>query len=138
MCPKRVLCGKKRLTISVCEAIMKWNVGASCQKSLFEKLGLQATPLLYQSIQLVNKKRVRDAARKVSKKYLDRRKKLRSQRKNKTSQVSYHPGAFSVHRKPDIPVSLSNESLPNNKNVEIPLTFISVECIQNVVITVPK
>ena len=46
MCPKRVLCSKKeRLTILICEAIMKLNVGVSYQKALLGNLCNEATPL---------------------------------------------------------------------------------------------
>ena len=34
-CVQNVLYSKERLTLLICEAIMKWNVGASYQKPLF-------------------------------------------------------------------------------------------------------
>ena len=94
------------------------------EKSLLEKLGFKSTPLLNQSIQKVDNKRIRDATRKITVKYLNQRKKLRSQRKNKeaSNKIDYNPGAFSAKSKPVTTVQTTNKE-------SIPITFIPDESI---------
>ena len=48
-----------------------------------------------------DKKRITSAAKKVSAKYRDQRRKQRAQRKAKADQNAYQAGAFSLSSKPD-------------------------------------
>ena len=53
-----------------------------------------------------NKKRTRDAVRKILQKYIKRRQQLRSlQKKGIKSLTTYFPGAFSESKEPDIPIN---------------------------------
>ena len=62
-----------------------------------------------------NKKRTRDAVRKILQKYIKRRQQLRSlQKKGIKSLTTYFPGAFSESKEPNIPI---------NKEKRFPLRF---------------
>ena len=53
-----------------------------------------------------NKKRTRDAVRKILQKYIKRRQQLRSlQKRGIKSLTTYFPGAFSESKEPDIPIN---------------------------------
>ena len=73
------------------------------------------------AIENENKKRIRDASRKVLQKYKKRRQQLRSlQKKGVKSSTSYFPGAFSESKEPDIPINEKKQKVQ-----KIPLTIIS-------------
>lgn len=54
------------------------------------------------ALRLQDKLRRSSAAQKVSKKYKERRRKLRSQRKDKGDSTAYHPGNFGLTSQPEV------------------------------------
>ena len=124
-CPKRVLCGINRFQISVCDAVTTFNSRAYARKQVLDNIGLITSRNCVTAFENENKKRIRDASRKILQKYKKRCQQLRSlQKKCIKSSTTYFPGAFSESKEPDIPINKKKRKVPI-----IPLRFISEEQI---------
>ena len=122
-CPKRTLVSKRRLIISVCEAIVKWNEGGHARKLFLESLNVKCGPNIIAGLRKENMLRLPHAQRKICHKYHKRRQVLRQQRKKKKKDDSYIPGAFSTKVTPD--VDYHNHGLSLKKTKEVHVTFVS-------------
>ena len=70
-CPKRLFCGKARLTISVCETITYCNEGALSRKRF--KLNLNSSVNTTLGLRKQNTTRIRHAKKKITEKYKKQR-----------------------------------------------------------------
>ena len=74
-CPKRVFCGKSRLTISVCEAVTYYE-GAVSRLNLLQLLKMNSSINTKSGLEKQNTTRVRHAQKKLSAKFLENRQKV--------------------------------------------------------------
>jgi hypothetical protein len=72
--------------------------------------------------------RIKNAAKKVSLKYRDQRRKLRAQRKSKADKTAYQPGGFSLRAQPDIPMEKPKKRKRTAK-VQIKFVMYTMEVI---------
>ena len=68
-CPKRLFCGKARLTISVCETITYYNEGALSRKIFMSELNLNSSVNTTLGLRKQNTTRIRHAKKKTTEKY---------------------------------------------------------------------
>ena len=66
-----------------------------------EESGLEPGRNSFEGLWKEDKMRLKSAAQKVSKKYKERRKALRGQRKKKSDDIAYSSGAFGVKKTPE-------------------------------------
>ena len=104
-CPKHVLCGISRLQISVCEAVITFNSGAYARKQVLDNIGLITSRNNSAAFENENKKRIRDANRKILQKYKRLFHQLRSLQKKGIKSTTHFPGTFSESKEPDIPIN---------------------------------
>ncbi|CAB3999514.1 Hypothetical predicted protein [Paramuricea clavata] len=82
-CPKTKFCGARLVRIAVCETIAMFNTSASSKAAIMELRGVTAGAHTMKAFRKQDDSRLKNAARQVSAKYIERRQKLRSQRKAK-------------------------------------------------------
>ena len=102
--PKRLFCGKRRFTISLCDAVSQFNDGAKGRKNLLKTLNLKVTFNTMTGLKRQDTIRLTKVSQKITTKYKNRRQALRSIRKNKNKRKdkSYISGAFSKKTVPDV------------------------------------
>ena len=104
--PKHKFCGRRRVNIAACEAICVFNTGAATKGMMMERLGIPAGQNMIKALRNEDKVRVKNAARKTSIKYRNRRKQLKfMKKKNKASkeqELAYKAGSFGLGSKPVI------------------------------------
>ena len=88
-CPKRVFCGINRLQISLCEAVTTFNSGAYRRKQVLDNTGLITSRNCITAFENENKKRIRDASRKILQKHKKCRLQLRYLQKGMKSSTFY-------------------------------------------------
>ena len=91
MCPKRTFWGARKVRIAVCRTVATFNTGAASNAVLMEMCKREPGRNTIKALRLQDKQRLRNAAQKVSLKYKDRRRKLRSQGKVKGDSAAYQP-----------------------------------------------
>lgn len=95
-CPKTKFCGARKVRIAVCKTIAVFNTGSASKAVLMKMCGIEPGRNTMKALRLQDKLRSSSAAQKVSKKYKEQRRKLRSQRKVKGDSTAYHPGNFGL------------------------------------------
>ena len=97
----------------LCEAVTTFNSGGYSRKQALDNIGLITSRNCITVFENENKKRVRDASRKILQKYKKCRQQLRSmQKKGIKSSTTYFPGAFSENKEPHIPINRENQKVP--------------------------
>ena len=96
-CSKMHFCGKRRVTIAVCETVTVSNTGAGSQATFLENSGIPLGLNTLRGLRQKEKSRLTSAAQNVSDRYLTAR--LRKRRSGKNVQdgctpKSYIPGGF--------------------------------------------
>ena len=100
--PKTTFCGKRRVVISVCEAICVSNTGAGSNLLLLEKFGIKPGENTLRALRQEDRARLHNASRKVSEKYRKGRKMLKFQKKRQKDACSaYKPGGFGLNAEPE-------------------------------------
>ena len=116
-CPKTKFCGARKVRIAACETVTLFNTGAASKADVMELCGLTPGINTMRALRLQDCIRIKNAAKKVSLKYRDQRRKLRAQRKSKADKTAYQPGGFSLSAQPDIPVeNLRGKELPRSRS----------------------
>ena len=100
--PKSKFCGKRLVTIGVCETICVSNTGAGSKLVIMERLGIQVGKHTLVGLREEDNIRLKNAAKKIQLKYRNRRKKARLERKRLTTKcVAYKAGSFGVGIEPE-------------------------------------
>ena len=103
ICPKIKFCGRMRLETAVCEAVCHFNKGATFKLEIMTALGIQPGKKMKTALLKQNKRRIKNAAVKISLKYRQHRRKRRADKKSKDNdQVVYMSGAFGLTSTPEI------------------------------------
>ena len=103
LCPKTKFCGRRRVEIGVCNAVCYFNQGAITRCSFLSTSGI--APGINMTVAALKKddKRIRNAETKISKKYREKRRKLRAKRKSQQKEnTMYYPGGFGLSSKPEL------------------------------------
>ena len=102
--PKAQFCGKRCVHIGVCKSICSWNTGSGSKSTVMQKLGVMPGSNALSALRNEDEMRLRNAARKISLKYRQKRKSLRLGRKRKHSaSVAYKAGGFGLDVEPVLP-----------------------------------
>ena len=126
-CPKIKFCGARRVRIAVCETIGLFNTGAGSLAEVMGMCGITPGANTMKALRQQDKKRINSAAKKVSAKYRDQRRKQRAQRKAKADQNAYQAGAFSLSSKPDDINTQKKRKRSQKKPVkqsDVPINFV--------------
>ena len=126
-CPKTKFCGARRVRIAVCETIGFFNTGAGSLAEIMGMCGITPGANTMKAFRQQDEKRIKSAAKKVSVKYRDQRRKRRAQRKAKADQNAYQAGAFGLSSKPDDIKQQKKRKRSQKKQVkqaDIPITFV--------------
>ena len=100
-CPKTRFCGARRVRIAVCETVAVFNTGSGSKAVVMKLCGISRPGIqTMRALRAQDQDRIKAAAKKVSLKYRERRKKLRAQRNAKEDQNAYRPGGFGLSSKP--------------------------------------
>ena len=129
-CPKTKFCSKTKVELAVSETICHFNAGSVEDASLHIEYGSNVSANMLQSLQFIDKERIRHAAKKICEKARLVRRKKRSKSKSKleSKSISYMSGAFGTGRKPEIDLD-ENMDL-NVENPVIDILFIDEKDIQ--------
>ena len=101
-CPKTVHCGRKKVTIAVCETVCVFNTGAASKAIILEECGVkQPGKNMLRALKKEDTLRLKLAAQKTSRKYRMKRRILRAQKKKKKDKQSYKSGSFGLSEKPE-------------------------------------
>lgn len=102
LCPKTIFCGKRRITIGACQAMAKFNVGASSLAEIIISCNISPGHNTLRALRDHDATRLKSAAVKVSEKYKRRRRYLRAQRlKKATDKQVYVAGGFGLTSTPE-------------------------------------
>ena len=125
-CPKTKFCSKTKVELAVSETICQFNAGSIEDSALHDMYGYNATTNMLESLQIIDKERIRHAAKKITEKARLERRKRRSKSKSKAQEksVSYMSGAFGTGINPEI----TNDELKISGGVKI--TFIDDKDVQ--------
>ena len=105
-CPKTRFCGVRRVRIAVCETVAVFNTGAGSKAAVMKLCGITSPGAqTMKAFREQDRVHVKAAAKKISVKYRERRRKLRAQRKEKGDQNAYQPGGFGLSSKPLVEVN---------------------------------
>ena len=85
-CPKSIFVNRKTLEICVSSAVIEFNEGKLGIQSIFKKAGMKIATMQSQSYQRAQLKRKHDFVRKTTPRFKQRRKDIRSIRKNGTDK----------------------------------------------------
>ena len=99
-CPKTKFCGARRVRIAVCETIAAFNTGAASKAVVMNLCGVTPGVHTMKALRKQDATRIKNAAKKVTLKYRERRQKLRAQRKSKGDKTAYQAGGFDLSAKP--------------------------------------
>ena len=95
--PKSRFCGKRRVTIGVCETICDSNTGAGSKSVIMKRLGIEAGKNTLSGLWEEDAMSLKNAAKKIQAKYRNRRRRLRFEKKKRTpKEVVYKAGSFGV------------------------------------------
>ena len=102
-CPKTCFSGKRKVKIAACLSVGNFNIGASAIADVLKALDIKCGNQTLRYFRNADKSRLKGAAIKVSKKYKDRRQKLRSMKKRKLDkkEKGYLSGAFGLCAQPE-------------------------------------
>ena len=102
-CPKTRFCGQRRVQIAVCEAICVFNSGAGAVFDLLSSVSMKPTNAT-KALHDENKRRLFEAARKISLKARLIRRKKRAEKKSKgqDKNITYLAGSFGINSTPDV------------------------------------
>ena len=103
-CPKTKFCGARRVRIAVCETVAVYNTGAASKAMVMTMCGITPGENSMRALRKQDRVRALTAAKQVTLKYKDQRRKLRAMRKSKGDKNSYLPGGFSLSSQPDVQV----------------------------------
>lgn len=119
--PKSSFCGKRRVVIAVCETISISNTGAASKATVAEILGVEVGENMLRALRNEDITRLKNAARKISIKYRNRRKILKFARnKKKAKVVSYKAGSFGTGVTPDVAAAvIKKKKIVKRKKKEI-------------------
>ena len=85
----------------MCETVAVFNTGSGSKAVVMKLCGISRSGIqTMRALRAQDQDRIKAAAKKVSLKYRERRKKLRAQRNAKGDQNAYRPGGFGLSSKP--------------------------------------
>lgn len=96
-CPKTRFCGARRVRIAVCQTVAHFNTGAGSYAMNLELCGVTPGSHTMRALKKQDEVRLRNAAKKVSDKYKESRKKRRAQKKQKADRNAYEAGGFDLN-----------------------------------------
>ena len=112
-CSKTIFCDKQKVVIATCQTICEFNTGAASRATTMKLCKVKPGANMVEALKKQDTKRIMDAARKVSKKYKIRRRKLRSDKKqNQTKPVL---AIFLGHSAFLLSLMLTSKNLKENK-----------------------
>ena len=103
-CPKTRFCGQRRVQIAVCEAVCVFNCGAGAVFDLLSSVSMKPSTNAVKALHNENKRRLFEAARKISLKARLIRRKKRAEKKSKgheNKSITYLAGSFGIKSTPD-------------------------------------
>ena len=99
-CPKTRFCGKRRVTVAVCETVAVFNTGEAGNAIIMRGCGVPLGINTMQYLRKQDKIRLANAKKKVSSRYRKKRKGQRAKAKARVDKNSYNPGSFDLTSKP--------------------------------------
>ena len=115
--------------MSVGEAISQFNSGAGSVVELLSSVGVNLSANTYRALRKEDKRRLHQAARKVSMKacLIRRKKRGNKQSKGSRSTASYVPGGFGLKKTLESDISVSNKKKQTPQSCDKPrsVTFVS-------------
>lgn len=128
--------GSRRVQIAVSEAVTRFNAGAGSVIELHSSVGSELSSNAYHSLRKEDKRRLIEAAKKISLKARLFRRRKRAERKSKVKEkVSYLSGAFGVKDTPDEAAQSSKSQKKTNLVADPEIIFFdSVTFILNLCI----
>ena len=119
-CLKTRFCLVRRVRIAVCETVAVFNTGAGSKAAVMKLCGITSPGAqTIKAFREQDRVRVKAAAKKISVKYRERRRKLRAQRKEKGDQNAYQPGGFGLSSKPLVEVNKKREKEQQRTQVQM-------------------
>ena len=103
-CPKTKFGRARRVRIAVCETVAVYNTEAASKAMVMTMCGITPGENSIRALRKQDRVRALTAAKKVTLKYKDQRRKLHAMRKSKGDKNSYLPGGFSLSSHPDVQV----------------------------------
>ena len=102
-CPKTRFSGKRKVTIAACLSVGNFNIGSSSVADVLKALQIKCGQKTLTYLKTVDRRRLKDAARKISHKYKDQRRKLRAIKKGRldVARKGYLSGAFGLSVEPE-------------------------------------
>ena len=140
-------CGQERVQVAVCEAVCQFNAGSGSVIDLLSSLGSGLSGNTYRLLRQEDKRRLHEAARKISLKAWLIRRKNRAKKKatNESIKCVYFAGGFGVKKTPDLDFVVASKILKDqNRNVamkqqktddKISIKFMDEKNVAHIVVT---
>jgi hypothetical protein len=122
-CPKTKFCGARKVRIAACETVAVFNTGAASKAVMMTLCGITPGQNSMRALRLQDRVRIQSAAKKMTLKYKNQRRRLRALQKSKGDKNAYQPGGFSLSSQPDIKQNKKKRKRTAEKSDELQITF---------------